>query len=289
MSSEQNSHQSARLSGHPFQKMNGLGNDFVILDLRHGNASMTGEAARLIADRKTGIGCDQVITLEDRGKPFMGIWNADGSEVDACGNAARCIGWILMEELGIDATNFATNATLHHVKKAGNMRVSVDMGEPKLNWKQIPLSEQMDDTRFIDVKLGPIDAPVLWGPSAVNMGNPHCVFFVDDVEAQALDRFGPLVENHPMFPERANVSVAQVVSEFRIRVRVWERGAGITKACGTAACAVLVSANRRRLTGRKATIILDGGELAVEWDENNHVIMTGPIEHEFDGELPVID
>jgi len=144
----------------------------------------------------------------------------------------------------------------------------------------------MDDTRFIDIKLGPIDKPVLWGPSAVNMGNPHCVFFVDDVEEQALDRFGPLVENHPLFPERANVSIAQVISRYQIRLRVWERGAGITKACGTAACAALVSASRRRLTDRKATIILDGGELAVEWQKDNHVMMTGPIEHEFDGTLP---
>jgi len=216
----------------------------------------------------------------------MGIWNADGSQVDACGNAARCVGWLLMEELGVDNAEFSTNSTQHKVRKAGQNRVSVNMGEPRLRWKQIPLAEQMDDTRFIDIKLGPIDKPVLWGPSAVNMGNPHCVFFVDDVEEQALDRFGPLVENHPLFPERANVSIAQVISRYQIRLRVWERGAGITKACGTAACAALVSASRRRLTDRKATIILDGGELAVEWQKDNHVMMTGPIEHEFDGTLP---
>ena len=160
--------------------------------------------------------------------------------------------------------------------KVGDARISVDMGEPKLRWREIPLAEQMDDTRFIDIKLGPIDKPVLWGPSAVNVGNPHCIFFVEDAEAQAIDRFGPLVENHPLFPERANVSVAEVRSKHAIRLRVWERGVGITKACGTAACAAVVAAHRRRLSARKATVILDGGELAVEWRDDNRIMMTGP-------------
>ena len=159
------------------------------------------------------------------------------------------------------------------------------MGCPKFDWQDIPLAEQTDDTRFVDIKLGPIDAPVLWGPSAVNVGNPHCVFFVDDAEAQALDKFGPMIENHPIFPDRANVSVAEVRSQHSIRLRVWERGAGITKACGTAACAALVCASRRRLSARKATITLDGGDLAIEWRENDHIIMTGPVAHEFDGTL----
>ncbi len=276
------------LGGLPFRKMNGLGNDFVIIDLRaHKSVTMNEDAAIMIADRKKGIGCDQVITIEDRGGPFMGIWNADGSQVDACGNAARCVGWLLMEEAGLSNTQFLTNSNPLKVTKVGDNRVSVDMGEPKLRWKQIPLAEQMDDTRFIDVKLGPIDNPVLWGPSAVNMGNPHCIFFVDDIDAHALDRFGPMVENHPLFPERANVSLAHVSSRYHIRLRVWERGAGITKACGTAACAALVAAHRRRLTGRKATVELDGGELGIEWrEEDNHVIMNGPVTHEFDGTLP---
>jgi len=271
------------LTGLPFKKMNGLGNDFVVIDLRAKNAKVTSDSARLIADRKTGVGCDQVITIEDRDGPFMGIWNASGEEVEACGNAARCVGWLLMEESGDDAAGFATLSGDLIAKRAGTLRITVDMGTPKLKWKQIPLAEQMDDTRYIDIKLGPIDAPVLWGPSAVNMGNPHCVFFVEDAEAQALDRFGPMIENHPLFPQRANVSVAEVQGEHLIRLRVWERGVGITKACGTAACAALVSANRRRLTERKATVMLDGGPLAIEWGDNDHVYMTGAVAHEFDG------
>lgn len=277
----------ASLGGLPFLKMNGLGNDFVIVDLRGRAARMSAEAARAIADRNLGIGCDQVITIEDRGGGhFMGVWNADGSEVGACGNAARCVGWLLLEESGADETALATSSNLLNVRRAGARRVTVDMGEPKFHWRDIPLSEQMDDTRFVDIKLGPIDKPVLWGPSAVNIGNPHCVFFVDDAEAQALDRFGPLIENHPLFPERANVSVAEVKGEHLIRLRVWERGAGITNACGTAACAAVVAAARRRLAARKATVLLDGGPLAIEWAENNHVLMTGPVEFEFEGVLP---
>ncbi len=277
------------LAGAPYRKMNGLGNTFVILDQRTSNAPLSADTARFIADPKTGPGCDQVITIENRkgvDGVFMGVWNADGSEVGACGNAARCIGWLLMEEAGAERTSFSTLAGVLHAARVGENRISVNMGEPKLHWRDIPLAEQMDDTRFIDVKLGPIDKPVLWGPSAVNVGNPHCIFFVDDAESQALDRFGPLIENHPLFPERTNVSVAEVRSKHSIRLRVWERGAGITKACGSAACAVIVAANRRRLTERKATIILDGGELAVEWRDDNHIIMTGPISDDGSGTLP---
>ena len=266
--------------------MNGLGNDFVIVDLRSSSARMTESAAAMIADRKEGVGCDQVITIEDRGGLFMGVWNADGSEVGACGNAARCVGWLLMEETGESEIEFATTSAVMKVRRAGDKRVTVDMGEPKFGWRDIPLAEQMDDTRYIDVKLGPIDNPVLWGPSAVNMGNPHCIFFVEDAEAQALDRFGPMIENHPLFPERTNVGVAEVKGKQLIRLRVWERGAGITKACGTGACAALVSAHRRRLTDRRATVQLDGGPLAIEWDDENHVRMTGPVAFEFEGVLP---
>ena len=274
------------LAGLPFRKMNGLGNDFVIVDLRRVEAAMTEEAAQRIADRKAGIGCDQVITLDDRDGPFMGVWNADGSQSGACGNAARCVGWLLMEETGETEVGFGTASGDISAARVGDRRIAVDMGKPRFGWRDIPLAEQMDDTRFIDIKLGPIDKPVLWGPSAVNMGNPHCIFFVDDAEAQALDRFGPMVENHPLFPERANVSVAEVKSRHHIRLRVWERGVGITKACGTAACAALVAASRRRLTARKAMIGLDGGELAIEWRDDEHVIMTGPFELEFEGKLP---
>ncbi len=274
------------LSGLPFRKMNGLGNDFVIVDLRGRDARMTEETARAIADRKTGIGCDQVITIEDRDGPFMGVWNADGTEVGACGNAARCVGAILMDESGDSGAAFETMSGLISAERIAPTRIAVDMGMPKFHWKQIPLSEETQDTRFVDIKLGPIDKPVLWGPSAVNMGNPHCIFFVDDVSAHRLDLFGPMIENHPLFPERANVSIAEVKGRQLIRLRVWERGAGITKACGTAACAAVVAASRRRLTERRASVELDGGLLAIEWREDDHVIMTGPYEFEFDGALP---
>lgn len=277
------------LAGTPYLLMNGLGNKFVVLDLRETDAVMTAQAAEQIANPKTGPGCDQVITIETRkglDGILMGVWNADGSEVGACGNAARCVAHILMEEAGENEATFSTTSEKLKAWRVGNARIAVDMGEPKFGWRDIPLAEQMDDTRFIDVKLGPIDNPTLWGPAAVNVGNPHCVFFVEDAEAQAIDRFGPLVENHPLFPERCNVSVAQATSRHAIRLRVWERGVGITKACGTAACAALVCAHRRRLTERKATITLDGGDLAVEWRDDNHIIMTGPFELDGDGALP---
>lgn len=269
--------------------MNGLGNRFVVIDLRENPIIIDGDMARKIADPKTGPGCDQVITLEHRKNydgVFMGIWNADGDEVGACGNASRCVGWLLMEELKLDAVTFATASGPLHASRIGDKRIAVDMGEPKFHWRDIPLAEQMDDTRFVDIKLGPIDNPVLWGPSTVNVGNPHCVFFVDDVNAHAIDKFGPMIEHHPLFPERANVSIAQVTSKHAIRLRVWERGAGITMACGTAACAALVCAYRRRLTARKATITLDGGDLAIEWrEEDNHIIMTGPISLDAEGQF----
>ena len=279
----------ASLNGFPFRKMNGLGNEFVVVDLRGTDHEMNSQIAAQIGDPDTGIGCDQIITIENRkgnDTPFMGIWNRDGAEVEACGNATRCVGWLLMNERNSEAADIQTVAGLLKATRAGERRVTVDMGEPRLDWQDIPLAEQMDDTRFIDVKLGPIDNPVLWGPSAVNMGNPHCIFFVDDVNAHELDRFGPLIENHPIFPKRANVSIAQVTGDYSIRLRVWERGVGITKACGTAACATLVAAVRRRLTARKATIELDGGTLAIEWrEDDNHVLMSGAVELEYEGTL----
>ena len=274
------------LAGRPYRLMNGLGNKFVIFDLRDNPTAITEDDARRVADPKTGPGCDQVIAIEDRGGLFMGVWNADGAEVGACGNAARCVGRLLMDETGGDEIEFSTGSEKLTAWRVGDARIAVDMGEPKFHWRDIPLSEQMDDTRFIDVKLGPIDNPVLWGPSAVNVGNPHCVFFVPNAEEQAIDRFGPLVENHPLFPERANVSVAEVQSPHAIRLRVWERGVGVTEACGTAACAALVSAHRRRLTERKATVTLDGGDLAIEWRDDNRIIMTGPIAFDGEGRLP---
>lgn len=274
-------------AGHAFRKMNGLGNDFVILDTRKSKLPITPALARAIADRTHGVGCDQVITIEDRGGPFMGVWNADGSPSGACGNAARCVGWILAEESGARRIALATLSGPIAAERLGQFQFRVDMGEPRFGWRDIPLSEEVQDTRFVDIKLGPIDKPVLWGPSALSMGNPHCVFFVDDVDAYRLDRFGPLVENHPLFPERANVGLAQVKDKAHIRLRVFERGAGVTKACGTGACAALVAANRRRLAGRKATVELDGGALEIDWADDNHVYMTGPAELEFDGVLAI--
>ncbi|MGF1543826.1 MAG: diaminopimelate epimerase [Parvularculaceae bacterium] len=278
-------------AGVPYRKMNGLGNDFVVLDLRGSKRAMTTDAAAGLADRTRGIGCDQVITIEDRKGPFMGVWNADGSEVGACGNATRCVAAVLMDETGKSRARFSTKAGDLDAWRVGGAglqagRIAVDMGTPKFDWRDIPLAEAFEDTRFIDIKLGPIDNPTLWGPSAVNMGNPHCVFFVDDVDSHALDRFGPMVENHPLFPERANVSLAQAKSRHTLRLRVWERGAGITKACGTAACAALVAACRRRLTERKATIELDGGELGGEWRDDDHVVMAGPYELDGEGTIP---
>ncbi|MEM8987607.1 MAG: diaminopimelate epimerase [Pseudomonadota bacterium] len=281
---------SPTLSGLPFRKMNGLGNDFVVLDLRQTTASVSEDDARAIADRDHGIGCDQVVAIEadfSGADAFMRIWNADGGEVAACGNAARCVGWLLLEEAGRDTAAIRTSAETLCAVRAGAQRVTVDMGPPRLDWASIPLSEPFEDTRFIDVKLGPIDNPVLWGPSAVSMGNPHCIFFVEDAEAHALERFGPMVENHPLFPERTNVEIAEVQSREAIRLRVWERGAGITKACGTGACATLVAAVRRRLADRRAVVALDGGELDIEWREDGRVYMTGDIAFEFDGVLGV--
>lgn len=266
------------LAGRPFWLMDGLGNDFVIVDLR-GGGTMTPEAAQELGSRSGPFGCDQIITLSgDKDLPEMGIWNADGSAVEACGNATRCVASLLMAQTGKDRVIISSPAGLLKAHAADDDAITVDMGTPKLNWEAIPLAEQCDDTRYVDVKLGPIDNPVLWGPSAVNMGNPHAVFFVDDVDSQALDRFGPLVENHPMFPERVNVSVATCLDPETLAIRVWERGVGLTQACGTAACAALVSAVRRRLTGRVATVHLPGGELVIEWrEDNDHVLMTGPV------------
>lgn len=268
----------APLHGKPYWLMDGLGNDFVIVDLRAGGA-MTSEIAISLGDRTGPFGCDQIITLSgDKDLPEMGIWNADGSAVEACGNATRCVGWLIMEETGQPTARMMSPAGLLKAARAEGGHVTVDMGKPKLDWQDIPLAEQMDDTRFIDIKLGPIDAPVLWGPSAVNMGNPHAVFFVEDVDAQALDRFGPMVENHLLFPEQANVTVAQKLSDTALKIRTWERGVGLTQACGTAACASLVSAVRRRVTGRAADVHMPGGVLHIEWREaDDRVLMTGPI------------
>ncbi|MGN6210050.1 diaminopimelate epimerase [Asticcacaulis sp.] len=274
----------------PFLKMNGLGNDFIVVDAR--DAAFTPAPAQIRAwgDRASGIGFDQLIVIEGSpsGDAFMRVWNNDGGTVETCGNALRCVGWYLNpnaaeKTLKIDTLGGATKAIVIKAdEKTGT--VAVDMGKPRLDWREIPLSEEMDTLR-LELKVGPYDAPLYHTPCAVSMGNPHVVFFVEDVAKVDVAATGSLIENHPLFPEGVNVEFAQIIDRQTIRMRVWERGAGITRACGTGACATLVAAARRGLTDRAATVIMDGGPLHIAWAENDHVIMTGPIEVEFEGTL----
>ena len=268
-----------------FTKMNGLGNDFVIIDNRTRALTFTPENIQKIANRQTGIGCDQFITLEPAKDAdlFMRIINADGSEVDACGNVTRCVAWLIKEETGKANPVIETNAGLLGTLVKDRDNVTVDMGKPKFDWDAIPLSEKFHNTRGIELQVGPIDDPVLHTPSVVNVGNPHCIFWVDDLDAHDLGAIGPILENHPLFPERANISLALVNSPEQITIRVWERGAGLTRACGTAACATAVAAARKRLTGREVKIILPGGPLLIHWDQDDHILMTGPTELEYTG------
>jgi diaminopimelate epimerase len=271
----------------PFRKMNGLGNDFMVVDARTTPVRPAPDIIRALADRNTGIGFDQFITIERGHAPadaFMRIDNADGGEVEACGNATRCVGRLVMDETGRDTAAIETVVGLLFVRPAnGADLISVDMGVPKFGWQDIPLAEEFRDTRAIELQVGPIEAPVLHSPSVANIGNPHAIFWVDDVDAYDLARFGPLLENHPIFPERANISLAHVTAPDAIRLRTWERGVGLTRACGTAACAALVCAARTRRTGRAATVTLPGGDLMIEWDARDHIWMTGPAELEFTG------
>lgn len=273
----------------PFLKMHGLGNDFVVLDARTRALAVSAEAAQAIGDRRRGIGFDQLLVLEKPkrgGDVFMRIFNPDGSEARGCGNGTRCVAALVMDEIGKDRAIVETVAGLLRATRTGDL-VSVDMGEPGLEWEQIPLAERMD-TRRIDIKIGPMDKPYLWGPAAVNMGNPHAIFFVEDAASIQLDKIGPLVENHPLFPDRANVSFAQAEDRGHVTLRVWERGAGATLACGTAACATLVAGVRLGKLDRRAEIALPGGALTIEWRESDgHVLMTGPTEQSFSGILGV--
>lgn len=271
----------------PFVKMNGLGNDFVVVEARSAPFEPTPDQARRIADRSAGIGCDQLISLEpsDVGDARMRIWNADGGEVSACGNATRCVGWLLMQASGRDAAVIETLAGVLTARRSGD-QVTVDMGPPGLDWRDVPLAEAMD-TRGIELQVGPIDDPVLHTPGAVSMGNPHVVFFVPDASEAPVKGAGSLIEHHPLFPEGVNVGFAEIQSRERIRLRVWERGAGETKACGTGACAALVAAHRRGLTDARAVVQVDGGEMLIEWRQaDGHVLMTGPIAVDFTGVLP---
>ena len=264
---------------HPFVKMHGLGNDFIILDARTSGLEMDAARARKLADRQRGVGCDQLIIMRasDTSDIFMEIWNADGSRVGACGNATRCVGRLLLDETGQASVSIQTDAGDLSAVAVGS-DISVNMGPAATGWQNIPLAIEAD-TIAADYSKGPLSAP-----GCVNMGNPHAVFFVDDADAVDLERWSGEIETDPFFPERANVSVVSI-SDGIIRQRVWERGAGITQACGSAACASVVAATRRGLIDRKAIVRLDGGGLSVEWLADGSVQMTGPTTFVFSGEV----
>jgi diaminopimelate epimerase len=268
---------------HDFVKMHGLGNDFVVLDVRDSGLVLSEGAVRAIADRHRGVGCDQLVVIEPArnavSDAWMTIYNPDGSQSGACGNATRCVAWLLMGQSGRDTVVIETKAGLLDAETRGERLVAVDMGRARLDWREIPLAEAVD-TLHLGLDLGPLKDPV-----AVSMGNPHAVFFVEDVATIDLAALGPVIEHHALFPERTNVEIVQVVGPQTLRMRVWERSAGITQACGTGACATLVAAARRGLVGRKADVVLDGGTLTIEWLPDDHVLMTGPVALSFAGRL----
>ena len=277
-------------SAHAFRKMNGLGNDFAVLDARQSGFRIDAEYARRIADRVSGVGCDQVIVIElsREADAFMRIYNPDGSEVTACGNATRCVAALLAVELGCSDVSIETGAGVLRAAVGGDGAVTVDMGPPRLGWSDIPLARAFDDTATLDVSFDGGEAGELARPGAVNMGNPHCVFIVADLERYDLAAIGPRIEHDPLFPERVNVSLVQVLAPDAIRLAVWERGAGLTRACGTAACAAAVTTARKGLTGRKVSVTLPGGNLAIEWRaEDDHILMTGPWQLDYEGVFEV--
>jgi diaminopimelate epimerase len=275
------------MSGRPFIKMHGLGNDFVIVDARAEPFAPGAAAARRIADRHRGVGCDQIVILEPAPKEMangaadlaLRFLNADGGEAGACGNGTRCAASLVMVETGAKRLAIRTSAGLLVAEAADHGRIAVDMGEAKTGWQDIPLAREMD-TLHLDLACGPLRDPV-----ATGMGNPHATFFVDDLAAVDIESLGPKLEHDPLFPERANIGVAQVTGTDRLRVRVWERGVGMTLACGSGACAAAVAAVRRGLTGRTVTLDLDGGTLEIEWHPDGHAVMTGPVATAFSGEL----
>ncbi|MEQ8308683.1 MAG: diaminopimelate epimerase [Hoeflea sp.] len=271
----------------PFAKMNGLGNDIVVIDMRGRSDAVTAEAAiALAAGEATGF--DQIMAIHDidlDGVDYrIDILNRDGSHAQACGNGTRCVVQALASETGRRSFTFRTLAGILNAQEHEDGSISVDMGRPEFRWDLIPLAEEFHDTTRIELQIGPIDAPVLHSPSVMSMGNPHAVFWVkEDVWSYDLERFGPLLEYHPIFPERANISVARVLDDKTLDLRTWERGVGLTRACGSAACAAAVLAARTGRTGRTVTVNLPGGPLLIEWRNNDHVIMTGPAEWEFSG------
>lgn len=261
-----------------FRKMHGLGNDFVVIDARQGDNPMTPARARALGDRNRGVGFDQlvVIATDPEATARVTFWNPDGSTAGACGNATRCVADLLMRESGTAAVTLRSAFGLLRARRAPDALVTVDMGVPQFDWRVIPLADPADTLHL----------PLEGDPAAVSMGNPHCVFFVPDAEAVPLATFGPAIEHHPLFPERCNVEVVQVIDRATVRARVWERGAGITLACGSGACALVAAAIRRGLCDRKVAVHLDGGMLTLEWpDDAAGILMTGPVAYVFEGTL----
>jgi diaminopimelate epimerase len=266
-----------------FTKMHGLGNDFVVIDGRRTPITLSARQTRALADRQTGVGCDQVIIVEPPGdssaEVFMRIRNADGHEVGACGNATRCVAAMLMRETRRDVARVETAAGILEAHAADDGMIRVDMGEVRFDWESIPLARRCD-TLHLDISAGALQDPV-----AVNVGNPHAVFFVDDLDAVVLEEIGPVIEHHALFPEATNVEAAQVLAPNRVRLRVWERGVGVTRACGTGACATIAAGLRRGLVDHSAEVVLDGGSLWISCLENGHVTMTGPVAVSFTGTI----
>lgn len=271
----------------PFAKMNGLGNEIIVADMR-GRADRVAPAAAVALNADPATRFDQIMAIHDPRTPgtanYIEILNSDGSRAQACGNGMRCVVQALAAESGQKLFTFETVAGILNAEEHADGSISVDMGVPRFGWQDIPLAEEFRDTRAIELQIGPIDAPVLHSPSVASMGNPHAIFWVDrDVWSYELDRFGPLLENHPLFPERANITIAQVTAPDAMTIRTWERGAGLTRACGSAACAAAVSAARTGRTGREVTVTVPGGPLHIAWRADDHVVMTGPAEWEFSG------
>lgn len=269
-----------------FLKMHGLGNDFVVFDARDAALSLTPKQVKAVANRHLGIGCDTVVVIRPAGASAdasLLFYNADGSESESCFNASRCVARLLMNERGLARVKLETRGGSLICADAGKPLVTIDMGAPQLDWEKVPMSAPLDTANF-PLDIGGASVPA----SAVSVGNPHCVLFVPDAEKAPVTSLGPKIETHALFPNRTNVEFAQILDKARIRMRVWERGAGVTMACGSGACATAVAAIRRGFTDRKVELLLDGGSLFIEWrEEDGHVLMTGPTAMPFRGRVDV--